>query len=152
MGMALWRASIAFGGVHAAASNEYFPSIGEGWLWRSSSLYIMWSGGVWLTINFLGHMSCAFDDYWNRVLAGRAGKISYVALIVVCTMCGLAYAFARVFLIVESVISLRRMPISMYYSPNWSQLVPHLWVFYRKQTPQLRFLYISARLSYLAHG
>lgn len=46
MGMALWFASMAFGGIHAAAWYDYFPSAIESWLWRISAVYITWSGLV----------------------------------------------------------------------------------------------------------
>lgn len=126
MGMALWFATIAFGGVHAAAWNEYFPSKVESWLWRSSSIYIMASGLLWLCINFLGQVSKPFDAYWEEILAHHAGFWSYTIIGSLCTVCGLAYGFARMFLVVEAVISLRSLPIMAYQTPEWSQLIPHL--------------------------
>lgn len=126
MGMALWFASIAFGGVHTAAWNDYFPSEVEAWLWRSSSLYIMASGFLWLWINFFGQVSPSFDAYWDKVLARGASWYSYTILGFLCTVCGLVYGFARIFLVVEAVISLRSLPITAYQTPHWSQLVPHL--------------------------
>lgn len=126
VGMALWFASIAFGAVHVAAWNEYFPSLIEKWLWRSSSLYLAWAGSVWLTICFLGTISKRFLAIWDTCLTGRAGTGVYVCLVPVCTICGLAYAFARVFLVVESIVSLREMPPKMYWNPNWPQVIPHL--------------------------
>ena len=42
MGMVLWFASMAFGGIHAAAWYDYFPSYVEATLWRSSAIYITW--------------------------------------------------------------------------------------------------------------
>ena len=126
MGMALWFASIAFGAVHIAAWNDYFPSELEAWLWRASSLNIMGSGLVWITINFLGQISKRFDHYWDKVLAGQASTLSYVVLGTLCSICGLAYGFARIFLVVESVISLRQLPVQAYVIPDWSLLIPHL--------------------------
>lgn len=125
MGMILWFASMAFGAVHAAAWRDYFPSKLEMWLWRSCALYIIASGLIWLFINFLGRISSKFDRYWDRILAGKASRVIYVSLTVICGICGLAYGFARVFLVVESIISLRRMPVAMYETPDWSQRIPH---------------------------
>ena len=126
MGMALWFASMAFGGVHAAAWNGSFPSKIEAWLWRSSSVYIMASGLIWLCINFFGQVSNSFNTYWDEILARRAGWLSHSIIGSLCAVCGLAYGFARIFLVVESVISLRRLPIGAYQTPDWSQLIPHL--------------------------
>jgi hypothetical protein len=38
----------------------------------------------------------------------------------------LAYIPARIFLVVEAFISLRDMPVEVYQTPNWTQLIPHL--------------------------
>ena len=126
MGMALWFASIAFGAIHIAAWNDFFPSELEAWLWRASSLDIVGSGLVWMTINFLGKTSKRFDHYWDEVLGGQASRMSYVVLGILCSICGLAYGLARIFLVVESIISLRQLPVQAYVVPNWSLLIPHL--------------------------
>lgn len=126
MGMSLWFVSIAYGGVHTAAWDGYFPSEVETWLWRSSSLYIMASGLLWLCINFLGYVSEPIDRYWDRIVARQAGWWSYTILGPLCIVCGLAYGFARIFLVVEALISLRSLPPAAYETPNWPQLIPHL--------------------------
>ena len=126
MGIALWFASIAFRGVHTAAWNDYFPSEAESWLWRSSSFYIIASGLIWLCVNFLGQVSHSFHAYWDKVLARRAGWWSYLVVGSLCIVCGLAYGFARMFLVVEAAISLQSLPITAYQTPDWSQLIPHL--------------------------
>jgi hypothetical protein len=38
----------------------------------------------------------------------------------------LAYTPARMFLVVEAFISLRALPIKIYQTPDWTQLIPHL--------------------------
>ena len=126
VGMALWFASIAFGAVHIAAWGEYFPSTLEKWLWRSSAIYLAWAGGLWLTICLLGALSKGFSWVWDKCLAGKAPLPVYICLVPICTICGTVYAFARVFLVIESIISLRQMPPSVYLTPNWPQVIPHL--------------------------
>ena len=126
MGMVLWTASMAFGGVHAAAWHGYFPSRLEAELWRFSSVYIMASGAIWITINGLGQWSSRFDRLWERVLAGRGGKVAYVVIGFFCAICGVAYAFARLLLLIEAVISLRQLPAAAFRTPEWSQIIPHL--------------------------
>lgn len=126
MGMALWFASMAYGAVHAAAWDGYFPSYLEAEMWRSSSLYITASGLLWLCINLFAQLSPSIDNYWESILARRGGTLSYIALGFTCTVCGIAYIFARAFLVVEAVISLRSLPAGIYATPTWSLLIPHL--------------------------
>ena len=46
--MVLWLANFCYGGIHAAAWNDHFPSEVEKWLWRSSASYIGFCGGLWV--------------------------------------------------------------------------------------------------------
>ena len=41
-------------------------------------------------------------------------------------MCEVAYAFARVFLVVEAFISIRPLPTEVYDTLNWTDVIPHL--------------------------
>jgi len=126
MGVVLWFASMAYGGVHIAAWNDYFPSTVEAWMWRTSSIYITASGFLWLMINLLAHLSKSLDAYWDRVLALQAHRMSYLILGSLCFVCGAAYAFARIFLVVEAFISIRELPVAAYGTPDWTQVIPHL--------------------------
>lgn len=126
MGMILWFASMAYGAVHLAAWNEYFPSKLEAWMWRSSSIYITWSGLVWLSINLLAHLSKSIDAYWERVMALQASRVSHLFLGFLCSICGIAYVFARAYLVVEAIVSIRQMPVTAYQTPDWAQIIPHL--------------------------
>jgi hypothetical protein len=126
MGMVLWFASMAFGAVHIAAWNDFFPSDIEAWLWRSSSIYITSSGFLWLLINLLAHQSKSIDSYWDRVVALQAHRASYLLLVPLCSVCGICYIFARSFLVIEAFISIRQLPLAAYSTPNWSQIIPHL--------------------------
>lgn len=126
MGIALWFASMTFGGIHAAAWNEYFPSDVESWMWRCSALYIIWSGLVWLLINLVAQMSKPFDDYWNRTRLPHAPFAKSMPLIIVCLFCGSLYTFARMYLVIEAFISIRQLPVEAYSTPDWTQFIPHL--------------------------
>jgi hypothetical protein len=35
-------------------------------------------------------------------------------------------ALGRIYLVVESFISLRSVPIGVYWTPSWLQMIPHL--------------------------
>ena len=126
MGMALWFASMAFGGIHAVAWHEHFPSRTESWLWRISALYIIWSGLVWLLINMVAKLSQRFNDYWDHVRLYQPPFVTSRLLIVVCSLCGLLYTFARLYLVIEAFISIRKLPASAYQTPDWTQVIPHL--------------------------
>ncbi|MCJ1241384.1 hypothetical protein MMC14_009389 [Varicellaria rhodocarpa] len=126
MGMVLWFASMAYGGAHTAAWNDYFPSVTEAWMWRLSSVFIAACGFLWLSINWLARLSSSLNNYWDRVMAREAHWTSYLLLGTICSVCGIAYVFARIFLVVEAFISIRQLPSAAYETPNWTQLIPHL--------------------------
>ena len=126
MGMALWFASMAFGAIHAAAWYDYFPTSTEAWLWRCSAIYISWSGLLWCLINLAAQVSKPFDDYWNRTRLLRPPFAKSVPVVVAGLVCGSLYVFARVYLVVEAFISIRKLPVSAYQTPDWTQVIPHL--------------------------
>ena len=125
MGIALWFATIVFGGVHVAAWFNYFPSSAEAWLWRCSAMYMMWSGLVWLLINLCAKMFKSFDNFWNSKRLNHAPFVDSIPLAVLGFICGALYAFARIFLVLEAFISIRRLPKNAYQTPEWTQVIPH---------------------------
>ena len=126
MGMVLWFATMVFGAVHVAAWNDYFPTTLEAWLWRTSALFIAASGLLWLGINMLASMSKKINAFWDRFVARKAHRLSYVVILTLCAICGAAYIFARAFLVIEAFLSMRELPSQAYDTPEWSQLIPHL--------------------------
>ncbi len=72
MGMTLWFATMAYGGVHMAAWYEYFPTRIEQQLWRFSSVYITCSGLLWLLMNVFGAVSPWASVYWDRFITLQA--------------------------------------------------------------------------------
>lgn len=126
MGMVVWSASMAYGGVHASAWNGHFPSTIEMWLWRASSICIAGSGLTWILINMFARISQRFKTYWGKVESLRAHWTSLVALGSLATLCGLAYLLARIYLVVEAFISLRKLPAAAFETFEWTQVFPHL--------------------------
>lgn len=102
MGMILWFASMAFGGINAAAWYDYFPSKAEAWLWQGSAVYIIWSGLVWLLINLVARICKPFDDYWNRVHSPQPPFAQSKVLVAV------GYSVAPYMLLLACIWSLRR--------------------------------------------
>ncbi|KAF7954809.1 uncharacterized protein EAE97_000068 [Botrytis byssoidea] len=126
MGMTLWLASIAFGAVHAAAWYDYFPSCFEQWMWRASAVYIAFSGISWLCINGLARAIKPVDQFWDRFLALKEDWCSFLVIGFLCTVCGISYVVARIYLVVEAFISIRKLPVGAYGTPDWTTVVPHL--------------------------
>ncbi|KAJ9615135.1 hypothetical protein H2200_001209 [Cladophialophora chaetospira] len=116
---------MAYGGVHLTAWNSHFPTKTEMWLWRSSALLLAGTTPalVGMAIPALGYMIIAavsssmgkFLRFWFYVLACLVGP----ALVA-------AYFFARCFLVIESFISLRSVPIGVYSAVPWSSYLPHI--------------------------
>ncbi|GAB7350264.1 hypothetical protein MBLNU459_g0909t1 [Dothideomycetes sp. NU459] len=126
MGTILWVASMGFGAVHIAAWDAVFPTTIEAWLWRFSSLYIVFAGLLWAFINMLSMTSATVWWYWFDVLDGDVSWVSYTILGISCTLGGLSYIFARVYLVVEVFLSLRAVPLAAYIVPQWTLSLPHL--------------------------
>ena len=126
MGMSLWFATMAYGGVHMAAWNEYFPTHIEQQLWRLSSVYITSSGLLWLLGNIFAAVSPWASTYWVRFIAFQASWIEYIGYGVAATACGILYIFARTFLVVDAIVSLRQLPAQIYSTPKWAEIIPHL--------------------------
>lgn len=126
MGMTLWFATMAYGGVHIAAWHEYFPTHAEQQLWRLSSVYIACSGLLWLSMNILGAVFPWASVYWDRFTSFQAWWIEYILYGATATICGVLYIFARAFLVVDSIVSLRKLPAQSYSTPQWSSIIPHL--------------------------
>lgn len=121
MRMVLWCASMAYGAVHIAAWNDHFPSSIEKYMWRILAIYIAASGLLWLLINLLAHFSKTIDQYWDKVVALRVHWTSYLVLGFLCSVYGVAYAVARIFLVVEAFITIRKLPVAAYQTPDWTQ-------------------------------
>ncbi|KAL8690431.1 MAG: hypothetical protein Q9218_004120 [Villophora microphyllina] len=90
MGMVLWSASMAYGGVHATAWNGHFPTHVEALLWRASSICIAGSGLTWILINMLARSFEWFKVYWEEVETLHAHWTSLVTLGALAFLCGWA--------------------------------------------------------------
>ncbi len=71
VGMVLWFASFCYGGIHAAAWNDHFPSEAEKWMWRASAVYIGFCGGLWIVLNFLVIRNPRLNSFWENWMDGK---------------------------------------------------------------------------------
>ncbi|EJT74765.1 hypothetical protein GGTG_08603 [Gaeumannomyces tritici R3-111a-1] len=125
VGMVLWLANLCYGGIHAAAWNDYFPSEVEKWMWRSSAAYITFCGGLWVVLNFLVARFRRLNQFWEHWMDGKKPLWQSLLLGVVVFICGFSLVLARVFIVIEAFISIRQMPESAYRTPEWSDMIPH---------------------------
>lgn len=126
MGTSLWIVSMAYGAIHLAEWNDYFPTAAEKWLWCSSAICISASGLVWVSLCLLAKKFARLDDFWIRFLQIQTAWWSFPVIYGLCSIYRTAYVFSRVFLVVEAFISIRKLPASAYSTPKWIQLVPRL--------------------------
>src|SRR3569833_1028185 len=125
--------ALAYGVLHLSAWNDFFPSDAERALWIAAALIIACSGAlIWAFFSI-----CLLRDKLAGVSHSQSCYIgeeaqydrnTWVAWAVRCLVvsAGLAFALARVFLVIEAFVSLRRVPPEMYLTPDWSGFVPHL--------------------------
>lgn len=126
IGASLWIVSIAFSAMHIAAWNAPFPTAVEASLWRCTSLYVAFSGLLWAGLHVLASISARTWWTWYNIMSGDASQWLKVTLAIVCGICGLAYLFSRAYLILESFMSLRHLPVAVYVVPEWTLGVPHI--------------------------
>ena len=80
VGMVLWLANFFYGGIHAAAWNDHFPSSVEKWLWRSSASYIGFCGGLWVILNYVVSSYQPLNDFWEHWMDGKKGWFHNITL------------------------------------------------------------------------
>ena len=141
--LAIAISTALYGGLHAAAWHSFFPTQVEKWFWRVSSIVIaapglifaygMVSDRLYLKIipqNYqpsvkrvaralewvMGLLSLDGSDFEPETLFGG---IVYISLGACCVI-------SRLYLVVESFISLRKVPVEVYQTPDWTQWIPHL--------------------------
>lgn len=126
MGMVLWFASMAYGGIHLAAWHDDFPSEVETIVWRFSAIFIGSSGMFWFVLNVLAHYSMWASSWWDRFYGRKAHWVQYMLLGAGAVVCGVTYIVSRIFLVVDGIVSLRSAPSATYESTDWTIFVPHL--------------------------
>ena len=109
----------AYGGIHLSAWNFEFPSRVESIIWRTACFIIIGSSFALLAVPSWEHLRvllfrCNPSDLTYTVGYGSAG------LLLLC------YAASRIYLVVESLISLRHVPIGVYAAVPWVENIPHV--------------------------
>jgi len=125
VGIVLWLSNFIYGGLHASAWNEYFPSSAEKWLWRASCSYISFAGGLWIVLNWVAAAYPPLNEFWEGWMDGKKGWFWGAVLGILVGVCGISFGVTRVYLVAEAFVSLRSTVKGVYDTPDWTQLVPH---------------------------
>ena len=104
---------LIYGGIHLTTWNFHFASQTEHLLWKIACIDIM--GTIPLSVACVGCMLLI-----KRL--SRAAKVSWV----IFTPLFVFYALSRIYILVESFISLRHVPIGVYAAIPWVQDIPHI--------------------------
>ena len=150
--LTLWLLTSLYGGIHLALWNFDFSTLAKTFLWRMSTATL---GSVPGLLLFVGLLFIAYIMYdkskildrgrrrsclpeWHRVVfPGCCISIGHCLdmfcfvvgwMIALAVVSGLPlYIFARIFVVVESFVSLRHVPIGVYEGGlGWSKYIPHL--------------------------
>jgi hypothetical protein len=114
---------LIYGGVHLSAWNFEFPTSTEGLLWKISAFIIATSLLAWLILGGLLSEACdrfrwgikVSDIVFGDILGSVLGRMLIYAM-----------ALSRAYIVVEAFISLRAVPIGVYWTPAWVQMIPHV--------------------------
>ena len=114
-----------YGCIHLAASRYNFPTDTEKSLWVASCYVVVGAvPGVWIiSAAVISCFSAAGDN-------GDTGSGSIVVLLwynyFLMVTVSVLYVCSRVFIVLESFLSVRHLPVGVYWMPSWLQMVPHL--------------------------
>ena len=115
---------LVYGGIHLATWDFHFASKTEHLLWKIACFDIMG------TIPFGALYSLAFRSsslFPARTFNfGRVDKLEQALLWAFYPPLATLYALARLYIVVESFISLRHVPIGSYAAVPWVQDIPHV--------------------------
>ena len=113
---------IVYGGIHMIAWRYEFATRLEMIMWKASCLDLVVSSFVFWLGSFCYYR--AGPDYRRLCYAEWVvGSWFFFALLIVNIP---VYMAARIFLVTESFISLRYVPIEVYATVQWSNIIPHI--------------------------
>ena len=123
---------IVYGGIHLSVWNFEFPTAAERLIWRIASIGIATTLPVLLFTGFC--LALLLHLRFIRGLAGAVTRRHYnywwepgdKIFLYVIGVFMFWYSLARVYIVVEAFFSLRRVPIGVYWTPAWLQMIPHV--------------------------
>ena len=116
--------SLVYGGIHLATWNFAFPSKTEHLLWKIACIDIMATVPIGvLCLAGLDSSISLWKSYRNSIRVAYPHQRLFRAIFYVLSV---PYALSRFYLVVESLISLRHVPIGVYAAVPWVQAIPHV--------------------------
>jgi hypothetical protein len=119
-----------YGGIHLTAWNIEFPSLVESVMWRTACFVIICGVPLLVELAYVLFQTSNKTLYRYhgclRVLAELHDVIRLLMSFISGIILIAAYVVLRLFIIVESSIGLRRVPIGVYWTPAWLQMIPHV--------------------------
>jgi hypothetical protein len=133
----------AYGGIHLSALHEMFPTTIERGLWKASCFTLIGYSGFTFLSGISLILFVALSDFieeeknswskgwrlWMRsAVWGYLDPLIGFGLIGLFLAATLLFFAARIFVVVESLISLRHVPVGVYQTPptNFMGYIPHL--------------------------
>ena len=112
--------TLIYGLVHILAWNAPFASTEQSFLWRLSSVSIVFSAVIFIFL-FGGLGVSTVHPHSNH------GAFAQLKEIIVwgCGMFVLLYVVARVYIVVEAFIDIGYLPEAVYTTPDWTGYFPH---------------------------
>ncbi|KAI1392122.1 uncharacterized protein F4822DRAFT_425338 [Hypoxylon trugodes] len=116
---------LLYGGIHLTAWNYRFPSNPERLVWMISCFII---AGTYPFMELIYHVIAGFDKIATKSRGeeysfNELDNVTFVLILTASSICALA---ARAYIVIEAFISLRNVPIGVYWSPGWVQMIPHV--------------------------
>ena len=108
--------SIFYGGLHASSWNGHFPTAREQLLWRIASCIVAGGGLLLWTLNFV--YDAWLWDFGNLEITVVWGLF--------CATFSVVFAAARFYLVIESFISVRNLPVGAFSTVVWVNFLPHI--------------------------
>ena len=127
--------STIFGGIHLAGWNLDFPSYPDMWLWRSCAIAtaaipmiipLEIGIGVVLVVMPISWVRNKFEIKVNEAVVKVAKNFWYGLMATLLYVLTIAYALARLVILVEMFRTLFYLPPKAYLTPSWSLNIPHI--------------------------
>jgi hypothetical protein len=118
-----------FGGIHLIGWNFTYPTLIEQMVWRVSALLITVIPSYLIFCEHLARYSWGFEPHTPEAqqleIRGFGPKL-VLFLVLIALFLIIVYVFARLTLVVQSFVLMRKQPASAFCSVDWTLFFPHL--------------------------
>ncbi|UPK92651.1 hypothetical protein LCI18_003586 [Fusarium solani-melongenae] len=119
-----------YGGVHLTAWNWTFPTYTEDLLWKVSCFCVAvalpgFFCASWVLVGITAILHSLVKPCFG--LRKKWALRAFEDPLRVYSACvAIIYVCCRIFIVVEAFVALRQVPVGVYISPSWVQMVPHI--------------------------